>query len=223
MKKIAVLICIFTTSSMASGDIIWNNGLYDTTGTASDISDFARADNFNLGAATTLNSLRFWAVSTTSPATFGNFGGTVGFAIHQNAAGVPGTTVASGADSTVSLIDTGATVLGLNIFELGVDLGSIALAAGDYWLQLREGSIGSAFDGTSIFWTTTASGSAPTGQFDATETGPVWGNDSGQEYAFELSGTLDSATVPEPSSLAVLFAGGIGAYFVRRRRQNAAA
>lgn len=73
-----------------------------------------------------------------------------------------------------------------------MNLGPIPLAAGTYWLALHEGTMGTAFDGTGIYWDTT--GSAPAG--------------ADRQITSQLSGLSGYSTSPpfkEPRSAGFVF------------------
>jgi hypothetical protein len=128
--------------------------------------------------------------------------------------------VAAGSDANVQLIDNGTTNAGpFAEYRFLVNLGSISLGAGTYWLALHEGAFGAPFDGTSIFWDST--GSAPNAhcvcdlRFDGAHKFRKNRFLPGA-LAFQL---LDSpAYVPEPSGWALLLSAG-GLLLQRRRRR----
>jgi hypothetical protein len=208
----AVLIGILATR-LVDAAVVYDNGTFNGAA-ASNISRSAIADDFTLTSAATLDSLQFWAVSINNPSGFGGFDGTIGFAFHSDNAGIPGAILSQGFDNSITPVNTGSQVTNLNIFQLDVDLGGVMLDPGTYWLQLREGLIGSAYDGDSIFWVQTAGVTGNTNQSDANEQNPTWGTTDGVDLAFNLSGTLTPSTtpaVPEPSTglmLLLAMAGG---------------
>jgi hypothetical protein len=82
----------------------------------------------------------------------GSFGGTLGWAIYQDAAGKPGALVASG-EGPATAFDTGLQSVGdHDIVRVEVPLGqTVSLAAETlYWLAFHEGDWGSPADGSTI-------------------------------------------------------------------------
>ena len=157
--------------------------------------------------------MRFWAFTPGGDLNLSGFDGTIGWAIHANNAGVPGTVLFSGASTSVVVTNTGVNgVGGSRIFQLDVNVGAVALPAGTYWWQFREGAINSLSDGTLVSLTGTGQPTAFLNglRFDTNETNPTFSNSANTDIAFELY------SVPEPASVGgiVLAAAGL-----LRRRQ----
>ena len=105
MRACALLVFLVNFSTTcAYAAMVWDNGTY-TTVTGANMTTFAEADNVSFASPTTMTSLRFWAFSWSED--FSQFDGTIGWAFHANANGLPGNIVASGFDSTVDLLNTG--------------------------------------------------------------------------------------------------------------------
>jgi hypothetical protein len=112
------------------------------------ISSAEHADDFVLTAPSSIAAVSFWAVATTPGGAaepvggfLGNFSGTVAWAIHANASGLPGAIVSSGSTIGIVPVATG-TVLGGTLHEYKVSFNfasPVNLAAGTYWLELHEG------------------------------------------------------------------------------------
>jgi hypothetical protein len=104
------------------------------------------------------------------------------------------------------------------IFQLDVSVGDLTLAAGEYWLQLREGAIGSPGDATHVFWCSTNLPKGSARSFALDEVSPTWQKGS-EHLAFQLfDGTGD---VPEPPTMAMWsLLGSILAAGNWRRRRN---
>ena len=111
---------------------------------------------FTLANAATLQGLVFFGAADVSNVP-SQFGGTIGFRFLSNNAGAPGTSLALGSDSSVQLVNNGTQNVGTDEYRFLVNLGSIPLGAGTYWLAMHEGAMGTAADGTSIYWDTTSS------------------------------------------------------------------
>ncbi len=220
----AILIGILVTRPVHAA-VIYDNGTFDGANTRN-ISRRTIADDFTLTSAATLDSPQFWAFSQNSTSTFGGFDGTIGFAFHSNDNGIPGAILSQGFDNSITTVNTGSQVTNLNIFQLDVDLGGVMLDPGTYWLQLREGTIGSAGDLDSIFWVETAGIKGNESRSDSNEENPTWGTTDNVDLAFNLSGTLAPSTtpaVPEPSTgLMLLLAMAAGSLRKRFRRTTPA-
>lgn len=65
------------------------------------------------------------------------FGGIIGFCILLNNAAAPGTSQSLGSDPTVQLINNGTQNAGTDGYRFLVNLGSIPLGNGTYWLPLH--------------------------------------------------------------------------------------
>ena len=197
--------------------------IYDNIGApldgsnAMNISDFAMADDFTVTEAVDLTDFTFWAFGLDNDSDLSD---SIGWAIFNNNPGAVGSLIASGTDSTVTKTDTGLdSVLGANILRVDGDFGStINLTAGTYWISFRDGAWGSAFDGTSAFWTFSQAsivGSQPRSDFD--EVNPTFPNRNNGSRNFQLFDNSDVATTPEPGTLLGLLAvGSIGA-LIRRK------
>ena len=205
----------------AVADVIVNDNGTSAGVNALNISSFATADDFTLAAPATISRIRFWASGLGTDMTSGGFSGTVGWAFHGNNAGAPGAVLYSGSDNSVSLTPDG-TVVGFPQYYLDVDVPSVALGSGTYWLQLREGAIGSAYDGSDIFWSTSVNQQGAGALLDTDPQNPTtWSIPGSEDTAFQIYGPANAAAVvPEPSSFALfglVMACGIGCYFYRRR------
>src|SRR5205814_6123509 len=79
------------------------------------------------------------------------------WAIYSNVAGAPGAVLFSGLQSAVTRVNTATGVLGIfDEFQNDFSIGSVALAAGTYWLALHNGPLTNT-GGAKIYWETTSS------------------------------------------------------------------
>jgi hypothetical protein len=106
------------------------------------------------------------------------------------------------------------------IAQLDFSIPTQNLAAGTYWLRLKEGTASSTNDGTTIFWLQT--GAARTGngfRSDSNEVAPTWGS-SATSTSVDLSFQLlsGSSSAPEPGTLALLALGIVGGVVARCRK-----
>jgi PEP-CTERM motif len=219
--------------------IVYDNGTFGVTG-AIRMSDLAAADDFTLASPTSVDAIRFWAMDN-SFSVFDNFSGSLTWYIYEGSAGspspnaIPSTTIlsqgtASGSDITIT--DTGSLLLGNprgQIVQLDFSIPTQNLAAGTYWLRLKEGMDSSGFDLTPIFWISTGAANTGNGfRTDADEVTPTtWdtggstntssnGTSTTSDLAFQLLSS--SASAPEPGTLVLLALGTVGGVVVKRRK-----
>lgn len=224
MNILKILLAILLAGSLAmpaaAQIVVWDNGPYAVS-LGEDISNSAVADDFVFNAPTSFNGIRFWAENSNVLFTF--FSGTVGWAVHTNGGGnVPGAILHSGATNAITLTLTGSSVGDANIWQLDFSIPEINLAAGTYWLQLRENAIGSPWDGEilTINWVPRDGG--PLGfssRQDSNEQNPAgWPTNLGADRAFVLV-----SNVPEPATLllgAVGLGGAVWTGWKKRRRRT---
>lgn len=178
------------------------------------ISGLVYASSFTLSSASTLQGLIFFGSAFVNDVP-SQFSGTIGFRILADSAGNPGSSLALGSDAGVVLVDNGTFNDGTKEYRFLVNLGSIALGAGTYWLALHEGVMGAANDGTIIFWNTTGSTLSQV-QSTSDLNGLTGYAATRGSLSFQL---LDAPAhgVPEPSSWALML--GAGAMLTRRLRR----
>lgn len=147
---------------VAAGDafIAGQTALTATGGGGYDVSDYVEAVDFTLADSTRLGSVDVWLEDglVNDDGVLNTFTGTISWAIYSNAAGDPGSSLATGHDATPLLVDTGLNFNGRDLFRVRFELAPApTLGAGTYWLLLHEGTWGSAFDSSFVLWTQTAS------------------------------------------------------------------
>lgn len=118
-----------------------------------------------------------------------SFSGTLGWAIYSNDAGIPGTLLYSGQDSTLAYTDTGLQSANSDVVTVGFEFGMpITLEAGTYWLALHEGNWGSELDGSLVWWQQTSAGSGA-GRYTSLDlASPSDWETEGDNAAFSLEG-----------------------------------
>ncbi|MFZ1061644.1 MAG: PEP-CTERM sorting domain-containing protein [Candidatus Rokuibacteriota bacterium] len=226
MKKVIGCCALLMLSGLWS-TVDASTNLYDNGGpnqvSAFSLSDLLVAEDFVLGGSATLASFQFWDVESA-----GEYAGSVAWSIYTNSAGLPGVVIAQGSASAAAQItrtSTGLT-LGFIYSEFLDDVnmtnsltsGSLALAAGTYWLALHNGSTA---DSTfrDFYWETTDNNATIQGVYDDLTLGGLTWVDTLQEHAFIISET--STTVPEPGTLTLTLLGaGLAGVLARRRRSG---
>lgn len=218
LYSLAVAFCLTVPASAQ----VWSQPFLQA-GDNFNITAFVIANDFTLGSSTTLGSMRVWladrAQSGVLDGVANNFSGTLGWALYSNSGGIPATMLFSGSDVAASVTTTGL-LSGFNreIFQVdAVFAGSPVLAAGTYWLALRDGAWGSASDGTVMAWQQAVAnvGFDQANSANLATPGP-WAS-AVPDSAFELY----AVSVPEPTTIAMIGGMtlcGIGGYFYRRRQ-----
>lgn len=199
----------FQTTLALSAAVIYDGG--PPNGASSlNVSLLVVAQQFTLTNAATLQGLILYDTNFSNLPN--RFGGTIGFRFLSDNAGTPGTSQALGSDPTVQLINN----------RILVNLGSIPLGAGTYWLAVHEGAMGTPSDGSTVFWNTTAS--APAGVADVRFTSDLNGlsgystfNTAGLKGAFQLLDAPAYNPIPEPSTWVLMLSAGGFLLLLRRR------
>jgi hypothetical protein len=163
--------------------MVWNQGGFSTAD-AWNISAYLPASDFTLDTQEKFSAIEAWIWTVLD----GDFSGTLSWAIYTDNSGVPGTLLASGADPATRVVATGVTSFGYSIRQLQASMGtSVTLAAGTYWLALHEGTWGSAYDGSSAFWSLASSNVGYPVQIDTNPVSPgTWDFGSRDDTAFIL-------------------------------------
>jgi len=194
--SVAALALVATQVSFAAE--VYNNGapdqVYGVNMSASEV-----AEDFTLGAATTVTNIRFWSLQSAP----GDYLGNLYWAVYDNASGSPGGIVSSGTVAATSVATGGASGFGYSEYAFNVNVVDFALLAGNYWLGLHNEPL-NAVSPTEMLWSTTGSVVGSESKYFDSTFGWV---DAGTHLAFALDGTgvVDPPTgVPEPGTLALI-------------------
>ena len=192
-----------------------NNGLPNGVG-GNEMTQWIQAEDFTLGGASILNSVRFWSLGAT-----GSYQGSINWQIYSNSAGVPGSVLYFGLATPTTTAYPGAACCGFpEGLQLDFALPAIALGAGTYWLGLHNGPL-STTTRLDFYWATTNGNATGTGEEDIAPFGDVlaspWFNNA-NEHAFQLNATN---VVPEPATMTLLATGLVGLVGAGRRRRKA--
>ncbi|MES2128133.1 MAG: PEP-CTERM sorting domain-containing protein [Pseudomonadota bacterium] len=153
-----------------------------------------QADDFTLAVAATLGSVRFWSLEVS-----GTYRGAISWSILKDAAGTPGSVIASGTQGAVARSAVGSA-LGLSEFQNDFMLNlPLALGSGHYWLMLHNGAPSNLGDPNEFLWEATYANASVRGM-ESFDQGASWSGNL-EEHAFQL------APVPEPAHYAMLGAG----------------
>ncbi|WP_031499748.1 PEP-CTERM sorting domain-containing protein [Bryobacter aggregatus] len=168
---------------------------------AIDITNYRVADNFILTQNSTLNTIDFWY-----QAQFEDDLNSVTWALYTDASQSVGNLIATATATPVTSVDS-------NAFLATFSLGSITLAAGNYWLELHSGSTLTDGSGFSVYWSATNENPSAHARFQPSGVPNITSDSPGfQQMAFRVQGTtrgveLDDAELPEPATCLSL---GIG-------------
>jgi hypothetical protein len=189
-----------------AGGPVFDNGAPDHA-SGNNMGFAWQADDFTLGATTSLGGLTFWSLEAPDA-----YRGSISWEILGDAGGSPSTSIlASGSAGTVSRSLLGS-YLGLDEYANGLDFGALSLGAGTYWLVLHNGSLANLGDPNEFLWETTgANGTLP--GMETYDKGMSWSSNF-NEHAFVMS------AVPEPGPLSML-AAGLGVLGLAWRNQGA--
>ena len=209
MKNFFLLLGL--AGALPAGTIVYDSGGPD--GANGITSAGMAAENFTIASPTVLNQLVFFGSANVNDVA-SQFDGTIGFRILSDNAGAPGSSLAAGSDPFVVLIDNHTLTVGTEEYRFVVNLGSISLNPGTYWLALHEGAIGSPADGTPIYWDTTSSTTSALPQKTSDTTGTT-----GYTQAVQLSRSLSFQLVstPEPGTTGLFVLGAAAMWFTRKR------
>jgi len=189
---------------------IVSNGTPDLSGTWN-VSGNRIADDFTLGSAADIDTIRFWfgeGQNTQSPT---SFLGTVTWAVFANNSGALGSLLTSGTVGSLSATFFTTFSNQTSYFQVDIPLGpGVHFNAGTYWLELHDGSSLIDVPAEALNWASSSGNSGNAlGNFigvpDEPSTRPAFNRNA--EVAFQLFGSASSA-VPEPSSWVLMIGAG---------------
>lgn len=159
---------------------------------------------FTLADPATVNRLEWWGIYYPNGTASASDDFTL--MIYADAAGLPGTALATVHLGNVQREATGQTVVIWDEYAYTATFPTITLAAGDYFLGLGNDPADAELWG----WETTLGG-LQAGGASFHPTSGTWQADPAENLAFRLS-------IPEPESLALLAIGAAGLTGMRRRK-----
>jgi hypothetical protein len=212
-----VVLAVAFLGGTTHGSIVFDNGLPDQ-GDGGSLTTFVGADDFVLGAPTTITDAHFWSVEDDP------WDGTLQWFIFEDDGGQPvAAPLATGDGIAVSKVATGNVIAGfLDEFAYDFRLDTpVLLGAGTtYWFGLH---LSSSFDFAFIGWESTDSGFGFPSAFSEGGTFDNWesGGPTLPHLAFYLTDDRATGAVSEFSSLVtwgcITFAVGSVVSFQQRR------
>ncbi|MBC8140227.1 MAG: hypothetical protein H7Y38_02160 [Armatimonadetes bacterium] len=209
---VAALTCLAVPAARAQ--LVYDNGSFVGAVVGRNISNFATADDFFVDGSIEFNAIRFFAIDEET-GLLPNFGGTLSWFIYNSSVGetpgaIPGASIlASGtvSGSAITIADTGQAIAGLEVAQLDFNIPTQTLGSGNYWLRLKEGTLTSTNDFTTIAWAEKGGERTANGvRQDNDEVNPTtWttsGNNDTSDMAFQLRGNV--TVVPEAGTVALL-------------------
>ena len=204
----ALVVLGLGVSHAAQGAVIYDNGGPDQV-SGTNMSEQLVAENFTLGADTSITGIRFWSIQDAAD----SYRGSVYWAVYTDLPGEPGAILQSSTSGAVGSATGNFTGFGYAEYSFDIAV-SFVLTAGDYWLVLHNGPVGDN-DPSEMLWSTTA---VPVGSESRYLDSTFGWVGTGNEQAFQLDGVaVTPGEVPEPSTLAMLFGGLLAARALRRK------
>ncbi|HEY2845668.1 MAG TPA: hypothetical protein VGJ09_18555 [Bryobacteraceae bacterium] len=208
MKHLIFFLGALMIGGRAEASVIFDNGAPDLSGTAS-IAGARTADDFTLGADTSVLSLQLWM----SVFPLYVFSGSISYAFYDDSGGSIGALIASGTRSGLTL----TPVAPIYWYTLQFDLqDAVSLAAGHYWLELHEGTSLSTDDGSDMGW---GASNEQSGYYKGGPLSAVPNTTYNWDLAFRLFDTqVPQIITPEPDSI-LLTSLGLAYFGIRARRR----
>lgn len=211
-KHLLVLLVLWLAGLMVAGvsraDIILYSAPPNQSG-GSDLNGYIEADDVTFASPEQITQIEFWSFQDSAT----DYAGSIAWSINTDDSGVPGTSVVASGSATPTGVATGNSGFGLNEYSYTFPV-SASLTPGTYWVLLHNGPT-DTIPSTDFFW----EWSADTGNSQSLYVGDTSWYGNFAELALELQGNGVSS-VPEPSSMLLLFTGLAGLWFVRARQKN---
>jgi hypothetical protein len=216
--KISSVVFIGVCTAMCNADVLYDLSPYDPDlAFASDsvpgqFNNQRIAETFQLADASEIQSLRWWGRS--EGAFFNDLRNMESFtmAIFSDAAGLPGTQIASETAQTTAIapVKVGTTGSGIPIWEFNYTLSTpVTVAQGDYWFSVGSDNVDP--DGDGFYWE--AAIPKVSDNFAAqVPVGSDWEISGFSDLSFQVNGVV----VPEPSSF--LAVGAISLLWFLRKK-----
>jgi len=193
-------LCLFCLA-VARADTLFDQS--GPNGNAVDFVDFRTADDFTLTGSSLVDGINFWY-----SAQFQTDLSSVTYAIYSNAAGALGSLVSTGTLTPVTSYDSTD-----NTYFAALTLSAVSIGAGTYWLELHGGASLTDDNGGIAVWWDSANDNTTYMALQTSSSDPLALPNqpiavSGYEQqAFQIEGSTQGSSVPEPSSVLTVSAG----------------